>query len=225
MDIQPRLENLKIEKREAKVGKGYSRFVRSMRWLLPLCGIGLIGVVVLWPKMEKKLVVIPKAELVQQPQNEIGENELLNPHYETIDSNQKPVSVTAIRALQNQQNPNLIKLDQPNADLEMKDGAKVNIKAQNGTYEQDTQKLFLQNNVTIKHSSGYELSAEELRVDMVTQQAFSDKNVTIDGPAATIEATGLEGSVDNGILTFKGPAKLILKPTKNTPPTNGTTTP
>ena len=212
---EKRLQNLNYEQQDIKVSKGYSWFVKSMRFILPIIAIGLTFVVIAWPKMEEDLVIIPKEELVQQPKNEIGENELLTPNFETIDSNQNPVRVSATRALQNQENPNLIKLENPNADLQMKNGDKVNITSLDGSYEQETQKLFLKNNVQIKHASGYELRAEELRVDMKTREAYSDKKVSIDGPVAFIQSNGLEGNVDNGTLIFKGPAKMILK-SKNT---------
>lgn len=215
MDDQNRLENLHVQPQHIQVGQKYTLFVKAMRWGLPVVAVALIIVVIMWPKVEDKLVIVPKEELVPQKNNEIGENELLSPLFETIDSNGNPVKVTATRALQNQENPNLVKLKNPRADLNMKDSSKVNIEADNGTYEQETEKLFLQDNIKITHDSGYELLAEELRVDMKTRESYSDKNVEIDGPAAKIKAMGLEGHADDGILIFKGPATLTLKPKTN----------
>lgn len=211
---QDRLSDLNIQHQDTvEIKKGYSWFVKIMRLALPLVAIILIFVVIALPQMKEQLVIVPKEEIIEQTNNDIGENELLNPHFETIDSNQNPVNVTAARAVQNQDNPKLVKLDQPKADLQMADGSKVQIMAAQGTYEQETEKLFLQDNVSIKHASGYELKAEELRVDMQTREAFSDKAVQIDGPAAKINAIGLKGNVDEGTLLFKGPIKLILKTT------------
>lgn len=211
-EANDRLQDLNVSDREVSVSRGYTRFVKYMRWGLPLIAAGLIVVVITWPDMGDKVVIVPKEELVPTSKTEIGENELLNPRFETMDSQNNPVNVTAERALQNQENPNLVKLDQPNADLQMKDGSDVHIEANQGTYEQEVEKLFLQDEVKIKHESGYELKAEELRVDMKTREAFSDKNVQIDGPEAQIDATGLEGKMEEGILIFKGPATLTLTP-------------
>lgn len=209
-----RLDELKVQNRDISVSRSYSRFVKSMRYALPILAIILVVVVATWPEMDDKIVVVNKADILPNTESEVGENELINPRFETTDAQSQPVNVTANRALQNQENPNLVKLDKPVADLKMKDGKQVNIEALDGTYEQQTEKLYLQNNVIIKHESGYELNAEELRVDMKTREAFSDKNVSIDGPDATINATGLEGNVDEGILIFKGPATLTLKNNK-----------
>ena len=210
-----RLKNLQTEDRNTKVGRGYSWFVKVMRLALPLTAIILVIIVTISPTMKDQLVVVPKESIVNQNSNEIGENELLNPNFETLDSNQRPVQVTADRALQNPQKPNLLRLENPHANLQTKDGSKIQVYALSGAYEQETEKLFLKNKVKIKHESGYQLNAEELRIDMKTKQAFSDKTVTIDGPAATIQSMGLEGSVDNGILVFKGPATLTLIPSKD----------
>jgi lipopolysaccharide export system protein LptC len=206
-----RLDELKVQDRNISVNKGYTRFVKFMRYGLPILAVALVAVVVTWPEMDDKIVVVDKVDILPESQNDIGQNELLNPKFETTDAQQQPVNVTANRALQNSDNPNLVKLEKPVANLKMKDGAQVNIEALDGTYEQESEKLFLQNEVKIKHESGYELNAEELRVDMKTREAFSDKNVSIDGPDAMIEATGLEGNVDDGVLIFKGPAKLTIK--------------
>lgn len=206
-----RLDELKVQNRDISVNRGYTRFVKLMRYGLPILAVALIAIVITWPEMDDKIVVVDKADILSDSKNNIGQNELLNPKFETTDAQQQPVNVTANRALQNSENPNLVKLEKPVADLKMKDGARVNIEALDGTYEQESEKLFLQNDVKIKHESGYELNAEELRVDMKTREAFSDKNVSIDGPDAKIEATGLEGNVEDGILIFKGPAKLTIK--------------
>ena len=211
-DTDNRLEDLNVVDRDISVNRGYTRFVKSMRWGLPLIAVVLTVVVITWPEMDDKIVIVPKEQLVPQSTTKIGENELLNPRFETTDAQQNPVNVTAIRALQNQENPDLVKLEKPNADLKMKDGSNVQIEAQKGTYEQETEKLFLQDDVKIRHESGYELQAEELRVDMKTREAFSDKNVRVEGPEAQVDATGLEGNVEDGILIFKGPATLTLTP-------------
>lgn len=207
-----RLEELNVIGPKATISRGYTRFVKFMRFGLPLIAVILTVVVITWPEMDDKIVIIPKGDIIPQSASDIGRNELLNPHFETTDAQQNPINVTAIRALQNQENSNLIKLDQPKAYLKMKDGSAVQLEALKGTYEQEAEKLFLQDNVIIHHESGYELQAEELRVNMQTREAFSDKNVRVIGPEAQIEATGLEANIENGILIFKGPTKLTLTP-------------
>ncbi len=202
-----RLSQLSKENQDIKrVGKSYSRFVKSMRLLLPLIAVGLIVVVATWSENDNRVVPVERAEVIVD--TKVGENELLNPKFETTDSQQQPVFVSANRATQNQENPNLVRLEQINADFKMNDGSAISVHALNGTYEQKVEKLYLKDNVKIRHESGYQLNAEELRINMKSREAWSDKNVSINGPAGVINATGLEGNVAEGRLIFKGPATL-----------------
>ena len=214
--LQPnnRLSDLHVSQNQVvQVKKGYSWYVKLMRIFLPIMAVGLIFVAITMPQMKEELVIIPKEEIIEEMPSQIGENELLSPNFETIDSNQNPVKVTAVRALHNQDNPNLVKLDNPQAALKMKDGSDLNIAAQNGAYEQESEKIYLQDNVKITHESGYVLRTQELKVDLQSREAFSDKDVEIDGPAAFIRSKGLQGSMTDGTLIFNGPTTLILKET------------
>ena len=102
-----RLDELKVQNRDASVSRGYTRFVKLMRYGLPILAVALIAVVITWPEMDDKIVVVNKADILPESQNDIGQNELLNPTFETTDAQQQPVNVTANRALQNSENPNV----------------------------------------------------------------------------------------------------------------------
>ncbi|MAZ76245.1 MAG: LPS export ABC transporter periplasmic protein LptC [Micavibrio sp.] len=210
---EERLTELDFKTPKAEIDKNYSRFIRSMRLLLPLLALGLTVIVITWPQMDSKIVTIQKDELL--PNTDLAENELINPRFQSTDTDLNPYTVTAKRAIQNQQNPDLVKLDTPKGNMTMKDGTILNVKASSGSYEQTEEKLFLENNVMLNHQSGYILNTQELRVDLKKGQAFSDKDVTITGTDGTIQATGLKGDLDNEVLIFKGPATLTLNP-KNT---------
>ena len=211
-----RLNSLNIGARNQKLGRKYTTFVKLMRYALPLIALGLTVVLATWPEMDDKIIIMQKDDLIPNASTDMGENELLNPKYQSTDAQGQPILVNATRALQNQENPNLIRLEKPIADIKMKNGSTVNIAAKDGTYEQENEKLFLHNDVKIDHESGYTLTGEELRMDMKTREAFSDKDVTIKGPDATIKAKGLSGNMDDGLLIFNGPATLTIH--KNTEP-------
>lgn len=206
-----RLNNLNIDAPVIKVNRLYSILVKVLRIGLPLAALALIFIVVALPKMEEDLVILPKEELITEPKNKIGKNELLNPKFETIDANNNPLNITAERAIYSQENPNLVTLEIPHATLKSNKGENVVIDAAMGTYEQQTKKLFLKDDIKINHESGYTLLAEELRLDIEAKEVFSDKAVEIDGPGANVKAIGLEAHIDDGTLLFKGPAKLIIK--------------
>ena len=104
----------------------------------------------------------------------------------------------------------MIELQNPIAELQQNNGSKLDAEAASGLYQQKDQKLNLEGAVKLKNSDGYTLSTEELRIDMVTQKAYSGMDVKVEGPSGTIDATGLEGDANTGALIFTGPAKVIL---------------
>ena len=209
---EERLTELDFKANNASVNKSYSRFIKSMRLALPLLALVLTVVVMAWPEMDDKIVTFKKEHLL--PNTNLAENELINPRFNSRDRDLNPYTVTATRAIQNQQEPDLIKLDSPTGNMTLKDGALLDVKANAGSYEQKEEKLFLESDVELTHQSGYVLTTDELRVDLKNGQAFSDKDVQITASEGNIEATGLDGNLETEILIFKGPAKMKLN---NTP--------
>lgn len=194
-------------------GRGYTLFIRIMRILLPLAAIAILAVVMTWSSLDKKVETIREEDIL--PNIEEARNELIKPHFESTDKNNRPFTVTADGARQDQNNPALVYLDKPMADIMTSDENWLAVRALKGTYEQQTEKLSLNQNVRMFHDNGYTLETEEMRVDMKAQNAFSDVPVRVQGPAGHIVANGLEAYAEKGVLIFKGPAKLILEKNKN----------
>lgn len=204
-----RLSGLSTGKgRSTKVNHAYTRFIRSMRIILPLIAVGLTVVILTWEDAGRNVEPIKKEELVPQSAN--IQNELLKPVYNSIDANNQPFTMTADLATQDRSNPDLVNLQAPKAELAQQDGSKLNADAKTGLYEQKTQKLNLEGDVHLIHSDGYTLSTEELRIDIPIQKAFSGRDVRVEGPAGSIDAKGLEGDGIAGVLIFTGPAKVVL---------------
>ncbi|MEM6811279.1 MAG: LPS export ABC transporter periplasmic protein LptC [Pseudomonadota bacterium] len=209
---QGRLSSLIENNEPQKIGKAYSRFVNSMRWILPLTALVLMAIVLTWPEMDNQIKVIEEDSLAAIGLPSVGSNELLNPRYETIDKNNNPVNIEASKALQSSQNESMIRLENPKADLKTSQGNPLKVKAEQGVYDRDREKLFLQDNVKINHAYDYEMDAKELRINLKTNEAQSDQEVTITGSDAILNAQGMDGKMDEGTLFFEGPATLILKP-------------
>jgi lipopolysaccharide export system protein LptC len=192
-----------------RLGRGYTRFVRAMRVILPLAAVGLVGLVIAWPDMEKRVEPLRKEELIPDSAANM-ENELIKPTFQSIDDKEQPFTITADLATQSRDNPDIVNLENPVGDLSMDDGASLAVKAQSGIYQQKDEKLYLKGLVKLSHNSGYTLESEEMRVNMKTREAFSDMDVYVQGPDGTIQATGLEAFSQKGLLIFKGPAKMVL---------------
>lgn len=196
------------ESRTTQVNRRYSGFVRSLRFILPLLALVMTVVVLTWDEAGRRIEPLKKAEVIDNAAN--IQNELLKPVYNSVDDKNQPFSVTADRATQGRENPDIVELDKPVAALTQTDGSKIEGDAATGLYEQKNQKLNLSGDVHLKHSNGFTLSTEELRIDLEAQKAYSGRDVRVEGPEGTIDATGLEGDTKTGKMIFTGPAKVIL---------------
>lgn len=204
-----RLDALSTEGQKRSLNHGYTRFIKALRIILPLVAVAMTVVVLTWEDAGKRVAPLQKQDVA--PQEDNVQNELLAPVFNSVDEKNQPFTVTADRATQDRMNSNLLNLENPKAELLQLDGSKLNAEAAHGIYEQNTQKLNLAGHVVLSNSDGYTLTTEELRVDLVTQKAFSGKNVFVEGEAGTIESTGLEGDAASGSLIFTGPARVVLK--------------
>lgn len=193
-----------------KAGRSYTRFVKIMRLVLPLAALLVVGVVMAWPRMEQAITPLTPENISQTPQA-ITQNELISPRFEGADSRNNPYILIAQRATQSAQNPDIMLLEQPQGDIDLGDADKLLVTARKGTYRQNAGKLLLEGDVRLTHSNGYQMDTSRLSIDVKAQESRTDQPVTVTGPAAALQATGMEARNNDGLLIFTGPATLILK--------------
>lgn len=185
----------------------HSSIVRKLRLILPLIAVAIIAIMLVWSDMEKVAEPIKREEIAPQT---VGKNELLNPKFQSEDGKSQPYTITADRAFQEAGNLDRVVLQQPVADLSMKNGTWIAVKAKDGEYFQGTQKLHLSGNVRLFHDEGYEIVTEKIDLDVAGQKASSVLPVSGHGPRGTIEGKGLQADGVSNTLTFTGPAKLVI---------------
>jgi|TARA_R110002126_G_scaffold3263_1_gene18457 lipopolysaccharide export system protein LptC len=190
--------------------KFYTKFVRSMRVVLPLIAMGVVVVLIVLSGDNADIIkTLPqKDEVVKQ--TSIGKNELLEPRFDTSDKEGRPYAITAARAFQTMESSDIIYLEKPVADSTMKDGTWVALEGVAGTYNQIKQTLLLEGNVKLYHDAGYTLLTDVLNIDLETNIARSEVDVSAHGPIGTLESKGMVADGVKNILIFKGPAKVVL---------------
>lgn len=188
-------------------GQRYTKFVRSMRLILPLAALGLIALLMAWPRMEDTMMDVAQESMAPKV---AGRNELINPRYESHDQKNRPFVVTAARAVQSMRDPQAVILESPAAEIAVRDGRSVTLHAAQGAYRQKAEKLFLNEAVSITYD-GYMLDLDKALIDLKAYNAWSDQPVHGQGPAGTLEASGLELNGIKGVLVFTGPIRLVLR--------------
>lgn len=206
-DNLTRLLNLGRRKR-VRVNRGYSFFVRGMQVLLPVLALGIVVVVMAWPKMDDAITAIPREEIIPQ---KTGQNELLNPRFESADDKGHPYIITAARAVQEMGDSETVQMDKPVAELDLGRNEKISGNAAQGTYFQQDEILKLEGDITLRHSNGYTLNTTLLDIALKTGTATTTRAVTILGPDAKLVSAGMKADNMTGIIVFTGPARLTLK--------------
>lgn len=189
----------------------YSRFVRTMRLALPLAAAAIIVLLLSWPRIEKTMETASGAALPPPPA--AAQNELLAPRFESADSENRPFTVTADRAVQSARESDLVLLDRPRASILLRDGVRLSAEAEKGSYRQKEGRLLLQGRVRLLHDGGYTAETEKVLVSLKERKAWADLPVSGQGPAGTLQASGFQADSGAGTLVFTGPARLVLNRT------------
>lgn len=207
-----RLTRLSQDKENRKNHSPFrTKTIRYLRLILPLMAIALIAVILTWDNSEPVAPTDTQLLEDRQSNRRIQQNELTAPRFESVDNKNQPYTITAKRAVQNDSDENLVILEKPFADMLMKSGNWVALEAAAGLFNQDEQRLILDGNVQLFYDKGYTMQSPQLHINLKSKQAWSDKDIQINGPAGTLVATGMEANQTDENLIFHGPAKLVLK--------------
>jgi len=207
-----RLQRLSHRDRDNSSYSNYSSFVKFMRLVLPLAALAVLAVLFVGTGSEENIVV-SKEELIKTPKiskQEISQNELINPRFESTDKKDQPYQIVAERAVQSEDNKDLIMLENPVGVMKMKDGVEVRVTSKEGSYQQDIERFFLEGDVSFEHGEGYILQSQEAHIDLQKNYAWSKKPVRGIGPDISIAASGMQANGETGEVIFTGPAKLVL---------------
>jgi len=189
-------------------GGGYSRFVKLMKVLLPFFALGLIALVVAWPRLKSDDTFRIGFASVDFTGN--AEPGMDNARYVGTDENRQPYSVTADLARMVGDDNGIVDLELPKADLTLEDGTWLVLTANSGRYSRADASLDLVGGVNLYHDTGYEISTEKLRVDLNVGSAEGRTPLSGHGPFGELKAQGIK-LIDKGrVIYFTGPAQVIL---------------
>ncbi len=208
-DLAPQM-NPALHRRRRQV-RQYTRFVRLMKYLLPMLAAGLVLLLALWSqiRIDEGRFRIGMTEVAPV---EIDRLNMANPRFEGIDDRNRPFTVTAAQATQVKEDDNLIDLMQPQADMTMEDGTWVALSADGGRYERDKELLALEGGVSLFQDRGYELHTDKVTIDFRAGTAESTAPVTGQGPAGELQGEGLRLLDKGETIQLLGKSQLLFDP-------------
>lgn len=194
----------------------YSRFVSLMKLLLPVLALALAAVMVVWPQLKSRDGGFSLGFLSINPYD--AENlRMDNARFTGLDKKTLPYTLTAEVAIQDGPGADIIRLQQPKADITLKDGTWLALTADNGIHRQKKQTLELTGVVNLFHDSGHSITTTHAEIDLVRGTAVGTQPVTGQGPSGTLTSQGFRFAGKGNIIQFTGKAKLVFYPVKDGP--------
>jgi len=196
--------------RAAKIGKGYTWFVRIARLALPVCALVIIGVVILRLSGEGEQQPLKLAELPANEKTVPGEIDMVQAKYQGADAQGRLYTVTAEHARRDMAAPNSLSLEKPRADIALDGNKWLAMHAAKGLYDNDAGSLYLSDGVTLFHDDGYELHLQDVSIALKTRAGTTAKPVELQGPAARLKAGGMDIQSGGDMIVFSGPVHVTL---------------
>lgn len=197
-------------RRSAKIGVGYSWFVRIARLTLPLCALVIVGIVIMRLSGSGEQQALSVAELPADEKTVPGEIDMVEAKYQGADAQGRPYTVTAEHARRDMSAPNSMSLEKPRADIALDGNKWLAMHAAKGLYDNESGSLYLSEGVTIFHDDGYELQMQDMNVILKTRAAATQKPVVLQGPAALMKAGGMDIQGGGDTIIFSGPIHVTL---------------
>ena len=186
-------------------GRKSAAFMQFFKYFLILVCAALAVVTFTWSSFTKEdIVQIPAKDIVRA----IQKNEFVEPRFDSEDDKGQPYTITAQRAVRGE--GDVVILDDPTGDITLNSGRWVSTRAVKGMYNQEQKRLVLRDDVQIYDSEGYTLEGQHMAIHLDEKIVLSESDVYGQGPAGTIQSKGLYLNIDNGVLSFTGPARLVL---------------
>lgn len=190
------------------VHQRYSGMVRALRIILPLTALVILAVVLIWLNLGGvEEPAPPPPDVAQAPP---GQTEMTGANYQGVDEKDQPYTLTSDRTVQSTENPDVVELEYPMADITLEDGTWLAIRANYGAFNQETGILSLSDNVELFHDQGYHLKTEELDVNLTEGTASSDVRVWGQGPTGRLDATGMRITDSGKLIRFFGRAHMTI---------------
>jgi lipopolysaccharide export system protein LptC len=186
------------------------RFVRVVKYGLPLLALALLSSIALWPEISR---TIERGRVTWHRLTAIDPNSgtMKKPRYRGYDGQNQPYTVVADSA--DRVGPERFNLHQPRGDLTLHNGTWLQVRSKKGAYFQHTGLLDLFQDVMLYRQDGTILNTASATVDMHGGAVTSDDATHAEGPFGQLDAEGFTLLDKGNIVQFHGPAKLVLNET------------
>lgn len=140
------------------------------------------------------------------------QNTLETAVFTSVDDKGRPFIVEADKVLQQDPNSMTAILSQPRGTLELNETDRLNVRANDGHYDHNAQKLDLSGDVVINQNDDVTFETSTLNVDIKNNKATNNVPVhAVTKEGHILDAQAVDMTTDGRKIIFKGPATLTVK--------------
>lgn len=192
----------------------FNRKRTKLLWVkvsLPVLALGIVGYLTYqsYEGQTNTRVEIPVAEDVVKLDAGMKVSGIA---FEGKSKSDRPFSVTALSATETAGDKDLVKLEEPQAQIELSDVTWIAVTAEHGLYNRKLDHVDLDGDVTVYHDNGMTFVTEQAAMDLTTNAASGSAPVTGTDDYKQISAEGFEMLDDGTTVLFKGKSHLKILP-------------
>jgi lipopolysaccharide export system protein LptC len=227
--------------------KRNNRLIAALKVVLPLIAVACVAYIAYWSRQVPIVHPIEVVGQGNNPPSPNADVKVQQVQYNGVDAHNRPYSITAEGASQPQKSEpvpaadsdaggeaghppaarpaqaaakaeDIINLQKLIADMTLKDGTWVALKADNGVYHRDAGTVDLSGNVTLFHDTGLSFQTDAATVDLKNDWARGDQLVEGQNADGELASEGFEVKDGGQTIVFTGRAYLKLfakNPTRN----------
>jgi lipopolysaccharide export system protein LptC len=196
--------------RVMKSARVYSRFVRTLKFVLPISAFALVLATLLFALLyDADDSLTFSFTSVEQVDNDLR---MVNPRFSGLDNENRPFLVTAGSATQDATNPRTVTLEALEADLALSADTWVNLSAAVGRLDTEEETLVLEGDISLFTDAGYEFHTDRATVMLGERRVISDTEVVGQGPLGILRADGFEAENAGQTLRFTGNVSMRIYP-------------
>jgi lipopolysaccharide export system protein LptC len=190
--------------------KRHSRLVGFLRVVLPATAVLVFAAYFVSSRMSMSVTVGDTTASIDGIQVADGNLRMTNPKLKGSDKKNGSYIIGADYADQDVKNTKIVKLHALHADVTNPSGGWSRMRADRGVFNTQSERLVMQDNITIATSSGITGQLKHATLEMKTHTLRSHRPVAFQLPNGTVDANALTFDSSTHTLTFRGKVKVHI---------------
>lgn len=194
--------------------------MRVLRFAIPAVILIIAAIITAAPTFYNRLRLLPVFPIDPTKIKISGTKIVMElPRVNGFTTDRRPYELTARAAAQDLTKLDVLELNELRAQVELRDGQRVDMTAINGVYDTKAEVLKLNDHILITSSSGYEGRLSEATIQINKGNVVSESPVHIKLPNGVLTANRLEITENGAVIKFGGGVELTINPEQLRPAT------